>query len=58
MHLTLKKKSKLTEEVRADPELPHVAQAGTRVVLGPTGMGAGINIARPQGSGMASSRTA
>lgn len=26
MHLTLKKKSKLTEEVRADPRLPQEAQ--------------------------------
>ena len=38
VHLTLKKKSKLTEEVRADFELPRVAQAGTRLVLGPKGV--------------------
>lgn len=54
MHLTLKKKSKLTEEVRADPMLPWVVQAGMRLALGPSGMDA----ACPQGSGMAGDRTA
>lgn len=47
MHLTLKKKSKLTEEVRADP-----AQSWwPRLGLGPTGTG--MDPACSQGTGVA-----
>lgn len=34
VHLTLKKKSKLTEEVREDPGLPEEMRAGARLSLG------------------------
>lgn len=48
VHLTLKKKSKLTEEVSADPGC----------LRGPAGVGAGVHAACPQGAGTAGSRTA
>lgn len=47
MHLTLKKKSKLTEEVRADPAQPWWPRLG----LGPTRTR--MDLACPQGTGVA-----